>query len=243
MEQPLTVAYACNRAFYQWMPMAVGSLLRHNPDAQVIIYAEDDEIPEIKHSHVKIINIDTIPNFISEDAPNAKTKFTKFSLVRCYFPKILDYDKILWLDVDTVVLQSLDELWNTDISRSFVAGVMDVPALHQHKMGAIEINKYINTGVCLMNLSMMRKYNIADKIIKLLNGPRMLYPDQDAINVVCYPLIKLIDPKYNCGTVTPNFYLVVKEPFIRHYTFLKLWDDPDVKIWRDYYITELKDGD
>jgi len=243
MDQPLTVAYACNRAFYQWMPMAVGSLLRHNPDAQVLIYAEDDKIPEIKHSHVQIININSIPQFVPDDSPNATTKFTKFALVRCYFPKILNYDKILWLDADTIVLKPLDELWNIDISRTFVAGVMDIPAIGFHELGEIQINKYINTGVLLMNLKMMRQYNISDKIIKLLKGPRMLYPDQDAINVTCYPLIKLIDPKFNCGSITPHFTRVIKDPVIRHYTYTKLWDDPDIKIWRDYYIPELKEGD
>ena len=241
MEQKLTVAYASNRKLYPYLPMAINSLLKHNPEAQVLVYCEDDNIKTLHHPQVKIINIDTIPDFLPKDAPNLNTQFTKFALIRCYFTEILPYDKILWLDVDTIVLNSLDDLWNIDMSDSFIAGVIDIPAMtnHARRLNTI-FNKYVNTGILLMNLKRMREYGIFDKLISLLSGPRLLYPDQDALNLACRPFIKLIDPMYNFGTVLPNFPYHSGDPIIRHYTYLKLWDDPDVQIWRDYYVEKLK---
>lgn len=244
MEQKLTVAYASNKTLYPYLPMAINSLLKHNPKANVIVYCEDDEIETIQHPQVTIININTIPKFVPDGAPNAMTHFTKFSLIRCYFTEILPLDKILWLDVDTIVLGSLEELWNTDITNVFIAGVLDVPAMKMHAQKSnIIFTKYINTGVLLMNLKKMREHHIFDKLIKLLCGPRLEYPDQDALNLVCRPFIKVIDPKYNFGTIVPTFPHAIEEPVIRHYTYLKLWDDVNVKIWNEYYVKNLKGED
>ena len=42
--------------------------------------------------------------------------------MRCFLTKMIDEDKILWLDVDTIVHDSLDELWNMDMTNLAIAG-------------------------------------------------------------------------------------------------------------------------
>jgi len=40
---------------------------------------------------------------------------------RCWLPQLLEEDKVLYLDIDTLVLGSLDELWNMDMSDYAIA--------------------------------------------------------------------------------------------------------------------------
>lgn len=42
--------------------------------------------------------------------------------MRCFLTKMIDEDKVLWLDVDTIVCDSLEELWNMDITNLAIVG-------------------------------------------------------------------------------------------------------------------------
>jgi lipopolysaccharide biosynthesis glycosyltransferase len=64
-----------------------------------------------------------------------------------------------------------------------------------------------------MNLDLMRKNGLSKKLIAVakhgINGKTpFLYPDQDALNKVCYGKIKFLDIKYN---VRQDFFPRVKK--------------------------------
>ena len=40
----MTVVYSSDRKFYKYLPTAINSLLIHNPDVNIYIFAEDDSI-------------------------------------------------------------------------------------------------------------------------------------------------------------------------------------------------------
>lgn len=119
----MIAVYASDRKWYKHLPTAIGSLLVHHPDAFVYIIAEDDTIECIKRKkNIKIINKNNYPNFINPNHPNANSHWTIFCLMRCFLTKMIDEDKIIWLDVDTIVMDSLDELWEMDMTNCAIAG-------------------------------------------------------------------------------------------------------------------------
>ena len=66
----MLVVYAATRNLYQYLPMAVGSLLRHNPNWKVLIYCEDDSIDTLQDDRVFFANVNNLTLPISKDNPN-----------------------------------------------------------------------------------------------------------------------------------------------------------------------------
>ena len=68
----------------------------------------------------------------------------------------------------------------------------------------IDIDKehYINSGVCLLNLKKIREDNMVKKLNRFLNTHKLMYPDQDTINIVFKDKILFLDNKYNSSIFT-----------------------------------------
>jgi len=80
-----------------------------------------------------------------------------------------EIDKILYLDIDTLLIGPIDELWNIDISNSYCAGAKEPKKETDFS--------YINTGVLLMNLKKIREDKKDDEWIELLNKNVYEFPD------------------------------------------------------------------
>lgn len=81
-----------------------------------------------------------------------------------------------------------------------VAGVQDNPALYAlEAIGMDENDRYINSGVLLINLKQWRAERIEEKIIKMIQAHNgfVLHHDQGIINGVCKGKIKILPPKFN----------------------------------------------
>jgi len=113
-------------------------------------------------------------------------------------------ERVLYLDVDTLVINPLTELYESD----FEAHVF-MACTHMNKLLArvnqvrLDVEKhvpYINTGVLLMNLSLMRKEVSLQQIQAYAAQKKaiLLLPDQDILTALYGNRVKLIDPlKYN----------------------------------------------
>ena len=139
---------------------------------------------------------------------------------------MIDEDKVLWLDIDTIVLDDLSELWNMDMDGYAIAGWREEKKNWTHVRHLMHKSEYVNSGVLLMNLKFIRDKQFDDKFIKFLNGEAWRNPDQDAVNVICDGYIKYLDVIYNYGPITPQMARrCVKNIKIYHMTWYKLWDD------------------
>lgn len=78
-------------------------------------------------------------------------------LARCWLSKILTEDKILYLDIDTLVLNDLTDLWNINITNYALAGWPEDPNIGASSVKK-SMNGYINAGVILMNLKFIREH-------------------------------------------------------------------------------------
>lgn len=183
------VVYAGTRNIYQNMVTAAKSLLYHNAVDRVYFLTEDDEFPEPLPSVIKCINVSNQAYF-SPDGANYNSRWTYMTLMRLALPELLpDEHTVLWLDCDTVVVKDISELFFVDLKGKYFAAVEE-PGRSQRPF------VYHNSGVLLIDLDALRdgKYK---QLIRLVNGHRMDFPDQDAINLACQQEIKLLSPVYN----------------------------------------------
>lgn len=128
---------------------------------------------------------------------------------RLLLPSMLPHlNKVVYLDCDLVVLQDLKSLWATDVNEMAVAMAPDYYYNDNETLGRLEIagGKYLNSGVIVMNLDYWRRHNIQKEVLAYIvkNRDRIIYPDQDALNVVLKNEHKELPMKYN---ITPfHFY-------------------------------------
>ena len=208
------VLYTLTRNYYPYLKWSLKSLLEHNKPTKVFIFAEDDELPfEIPCKH-QIINMSG-QQFFKDSSPNINTPYTIMSMIRVCAPEILKVNKVLYLDVDTVVCDSLEPLWNTDVKGKWLAWCPERFGTWK-PYGVM----YYNFGVALLNLAQMRKDKVTERIVDDLNTEYFRFNEQDAMNRIIIPdKMTEIDVRYNesfCCGVTDN-------PAIVHYAGHPEW--------------------
>lgn len=125
------------------------------------------------------------------------------------------YNKIIYLDIDTVVMQDLTSLYNIDLEDNYIAGVhtvgykIEIPDYNE-KLDIPNLDSYINAGIIVWNLELIRKDNMTEKLLALSNNVYK-YMDQDIINVAFFNRIKHIDFKYNLMVSYKHRFLDDKE--------------------------------
>ena len=130
---------------------------------------------------------------------------TRAMWYRIFLPELLpEVGRVLYLDVDTIALDSLEPLWEIDLAGSYVAAVTNVFYMPSHAQRpaelGIEPTDYFNSGVVLMNLELMRRDDSAWALFDYAVGhaAELAWPDQDALNVVLGGRRVPLHPRWNC---------------------------------------------
>jgi lipopolysaccharide biosynthesis glycosyltransferase len=131
-------------------------------------------------------------------------QFTAAMWYRILLPELLpSVATVLYLDVDTLVLDSLVPLSETDLSDSYLAAVSNVfQANHIHRpknLGMPPSQVYFNSGVLLMNLDLMRRDAATAQLRECARsrGDDLEWPDQDALNLVLGARRLPLHPRWN----------------------------------------------
>ena len=145
-----------------------------------------------------------------------------------------DFDKVLYIDCDTVILKDLSELFNIDINDYYAAAVKDYIAteiLKQHL--ALGIKDYFNSGIMLLNTKILIKNKVKEILLDYRSKNHDELMDQNTLNYVFNNRVKFINPKYNYLRTISNYDKVSLDKYfecdtseditILHITWLKLW--------------------
>ena len=159
----------------------------------------EEENVIIKAIPLKIESIKNIGNY------PLKHHVSRADLFKFLLANILpDLNKVLYIDSDTFIRKDLTELYNTDISKYYLAAVKKAePELDQElnifrQWKQIKIYTY-NCGVLLFNLEKIRKDNIIKKLIKAKNEDevRDLQTQRSFNEVIPIKTVYLLSPIYN----------------------------------------------
>lgn len=119
---------------------------------------------------------------------------------RLFVQNYINEDKAIYIDCDTVILKSIQELWKINLNENLIAGVQD--PLPDYLKEAIEMEKedrYINSGILLINLKKWREVDFKNKVIKYIeeHNRNVVHHDQGIINGICKGKILYLNPKFN----------------------------------------------
>lgn len=218
----MNVVYSSSDSFCEIAGISILTLFLNNRDADEInIFMIDNDISELnrkrldgmaagfgrKITYIEKINIEKLTNVqIKIGRWNISTFF------RLFLPTMLpaNIDKALFMDCDTIVLGSLEELWNMDMGEAWVYGVDDFRgANYRTNIGLEPDDIYINNGVLLIDLSAWRKNKVEEQFIQFIQNQNgdITYVDQGVQNGVLSRQKRsgALHPKYNCLTVFFDF--------------------------------------
>jgi lipopolysaccharide biosynthesis glycosyltransferase len=177
---------------------------------------------------------------------------------------LLQYDKCIYLDSDIIVCTDLAEFFSTDLEGYYLGGIKDIdfndPFQNNDERyketGLSAESNYINAGVLLMNLKMIRKDGMTEAFLREIKKG-YLFSDQDVLNITCLNKIRHLPVKYNLMNYLFLFhdrkpYLIYPKgefdeaknnPVIIHYAaHLKPWLYYGLKFdaaWYKYFIISV----
>lgn len=188
---PRIAVYHGTRNVYAEMYTAMKSLVMHSNVEKIYLLIEDDEFPFELPECAETINVSD-QQYILPDSPNYECHWTWMVMLRAAFPKIFpQHDVILSLDIDTIVTKNIDDIWDTDLTDAYYAGVRETSSSDLHRM------TYTNMGVCLMNLKKLREDGMDSRILTELNTVFYPYTEQDVFNALCQGHIAILPCEYN----------------------------------------------
>lgn len=118
---------------------------------------------------------------------------------RISLPSLLpDVDKIIYTDTDVINFKDLSEMYNIEFKDKmyFCGGLDHIGLINEIKHFGIEPDKYMNSGIMLINLKAMRNDSIEDNLRTFISSHFLNHHEQTAINVVCYKNIQILPYKY-----------------------------------------------
>lgn len=203
----ITIAYAPDKNFVPLTLVSMASVLAHA--------AVDDEIEfAIMHSgldekylnafnnlqHLRPYKLMLLPvdTAVFEGFPNANW-VTSEAWFRCLLADLLtEHSKVLYLDCDTIVRASLNELFNIDLG-SHLVGVIEDITKSKEKAEHISLNDgfYFNSGVMYINLSLWRQVDFFHTLRELVLEDFTIGNDQDALNKACDGRKLRLNPTYD----------------------------------------------
>ena len=223
--------YTGTRNLYPDMVPAVKSLLINSDVERVYLLIEDEEFPYYLPECVETIDVSK-QQYFRPDGPNMKSRFTYMAMMRatlCHlFP---DLDRILSMDVDTIVEGNISDVWYLPIDDCYFAASME-------PLRTTKTFMYTNIGVCLYNLEKLRDGK-ADRVIQELNRNPYRWLEQDVMNNLCQGEIYDMPSEYNAN----NWVQPCAIQRIIHYAAIRQWNHlPPVQKYRNIPWSEIRGG-
>lgn len=170
--------------------------------------------------------------------------YSKTTYFRLFIPNLYpQYDKVLYLDSDIVILDDIAKLYDMDMGDNLVAAAPDdvirfneVFQVYVEKVvGVADYHRYFNAGILLMNLHQLRKFKFQEKFLYSLDRIRFtVAQDQDYLNRLCKGRVKLFGRVWNRMPI-PDPGIRTEDVKLIHYNLaFKPWHFEDI-LYKEFF--------
>ena len=212
----MTLVYASDKNYAALTAISAVSALRHNPGARIVLlgYNLEVEAQNIVRSRVESAGGEFLYRDISPAIEGLKAKgyngYTSYATyARIFISDVLDDERrVIYLDGDTLVNGSLDELTTLDLKGNPIALGVDCVRRSYKRVVNLPMNlPYFNAGIMVIDLVEWRKHRCTERFLAELANPRGPNPlgDQDVI-MRCFSAETMpLSPKWN---LLSHFFLL-----------------------------------
>lgn len=251
--EPIRILATLDCHYIPYFNVMLFSLLESNPEESFEVYLLHDglELSEMGES-LRILGKRGILRLVrirEEQLNGAPTtdRYPKEIYYRIFAAKYLPdtIDRILYLDPDLVVRQSIRELYDLPMGNAYFAAASHIGNF-LHRINEVRLDMdgdmpYINSGVMLINLRLLREEQRCEDVFEYIrtHKEKLILPDQDIISGLYGDRIIPLDCyRYNMTerlllfTPKMNLDAVRKSAVIIHYCGRN-------KPWKSRYIGML----
>lgn len=250
MNSPIYIASAVNKNYLPHAATLFASLIESNSSEALHLYlfCDQDISEEDKHSLRSFVAssgnsiefLDISRQQIPKDVPISK-RFSAAAWFRVLLPELLPHRaKVIYLDVDVLVLRSIRNLWETDLHQKPIGAVVNplYPLMSLEpilKLGLESPSQYFNSGVLLMDLEQLRSIKLSQSVFSLAASDPTItrYADQEPLNAALVGKVEFLSPKWNAqnsffdlkksqllkqGLLSKDIDLALHSPAIIHFS-------------------------
>ncbi len=210
-----SVAFVADNKYVEHFCVALQSLLVNNKDLAFDIYLLNEGLTEKNSKNIAQIIKNFDVRFYNKIIDETVFSHLHSSLcfehitIQTYFrfaiPELIDAERVLYLDCDLVVTNSIKELFMTDFEDAYILAVADTNNIDKERLnelgktlGMSENAKYFNAGIMVINMEKWRSDKIAEKVINYVeNNPNIKFADQDGLNAIINGKWKELPSRYN----------------------------------------------
>ncbi len=213
----IPIFFSTDDQYIPFLDVAISSLMDNaNPafDYRIIVLhtgLKEENTAKIKLREKKGFAIDFIDISSAVKHIRDSLKHVYHFAVAAYYRIFIaslfpEYEKVLYLDCDLVVLGDIAKLFNTDLGNYILGGAPEEYVqntaefrVYAEKALGLSPDDYINSGVLLMNLKEFRACEIEKKFVSLITKYDfdLLDPDQAYLNFLCKGKILMLPNGWN----------------------------------------------
>ncbi|STO55545.1 RfaJ protein [Canicola haemoglobinophilus] len=146
------------------------------------------EIVNKNNSNIEFIGVDK-KDFLKFPSTISHISIATYARLKIdhYLPAL---DKVIYLDVDTLVINDLTPLWNVDLDGCVVGACIDSYVEfglqgYKYNIGLTDKDVYFNAGVLLIDLLKFKSLDVYNRAISFLQKyPNIEFQDQDILNFI-----------------------------------------------------------
>lgn len=239
----------------------INSIVRHSDkNTHYDIVVLENKVSNLnKQRLIKLVSAHTnfslrffdVNAFTELNGVHTRAHFSASTYARLFIPQLFrEYEKVIFIDSDTVVKADLATLLNVDLGTNLVAAVKDIVMEGFVKFGAMSESadgvmpageylqktlkmtnpdEYFQAGIIVFNVAQMVQEDTFSALIKTLKEKKYWFLDQDIMNKVFYGRVEFLPLEWNVyhgNGNTDDFFPNLQ--FATYMRFLKARKNPNM---------------
>lgn len=162
-----------------------------------------------------------------------------------------NYEKMIYIDCDTVVMKDLAELMKEDVEGFLLAATHDIAVVRsvyhntlgmkkylKEELQMTDVHHYFQAGLMLINMKKFIEEKITEKSLSLLSKVNPKYSDQCILNSICNGKVKFLPSQWNYLVQIPMYdkLFVSRTPA----PYNKMLEDAENNLWMIHYSAGVK---
>ncbi|MBE5883078.1 MAG: hypothetical protein E7291_01450 [Lachnospiraceae bacterium] len=255
----IPIFYACDNNFVKYTVVSMKSMMCNASEdyrykIHILNIDIDEElqrqIKEMENEHFQISfeNVMSYLESVSDRLP-IRDYYSKTTYYRMFIAEMFpEYDKVIYIDSDTIVLGDVSELYHQEIGDHYVAAaneqVMiqeDIYGQYVEKVLGIDRHQYFNAGLLVINCNEFRNNCILEKFMELLDEYTFVVTqDEDYLNLLCRNKVFWLEQQWNTEVFGEIAYDESTFKMLHYIMVSKPWHYEDCRL-KDYFWKYAKE--
>lgn len=205
--QEQSIVLACDAAYVEPTAVAIRSVLASTAAAPAFVIIQrglDRRQIQLLGAEADTVRVVSAPqNFrLGSGVSKLSAHVSAAMFYKLLTPNLVPatVERALYLDSDTIVRQSVTDVFEMDLSANLLSAADDRYVDGSHLSQRNTQRSYFNSGVILYDVPACRRASLTDELIDYVqkHTDDLEFPDQDALNVITSDRRAVLPSKWNC---------------------------------------------